>query len=189
MCRSRNRPAERGLGRPFCARARHPHGRHGCKGQLPSPPNAGVNRTLYFFRSKALTLGTRCLPPNVGARVRSDASLTLVNGVAEGEVPVVQGRPIGEPVVQRGPFVMNDEREIQQAFADCRRTGFGGWPWKRDDPVHRRDEGRFAIRRRSQRTRDVAVSSSSWRARRAALSARDGGARLRGRRSVRATRG
>ena len=39
---------------------------------------------------------------------------------------------------------MNTRQEIQQAFADYQRTQFGGWPWPSDDPVHPRDEGRFA---------------------------------------------
>ena len=47
-------------------------------------------------------------------------------------------------MAQYGPFVMNTEAEIQQAFADYRRTGFGGWPWNTPDPVHGRDVGRFA---------------------------------------------
>jgi hypothetical protein len=57
---------------------------------------------------------------------------------------MLQGRPINEPVVQHGPFVMNSKQEIVEAFNDYQRTQFGGWPWPRRDQVHDRNEGRFA---------------------------------------------
>ncbi|MDB4994421.1 MAG: yhhW, partial [Myxococcaceae bacterium] len=78
-----------------------------------------------------------------GAVLHTDLDLTLENGSAESELLLLQGRPIGEPVVQHGPFVMNTSAEIQKAYADYRATGFGGWPWPKSDPVHARDE-RFA---------------------------------------------
>ena len=43
------------------------------------------------------------------------------------------------------PFVMNSEAEIRQTMRDYHATGFGGWPWKSDGPVHPRSQGRFAV--------------------------------------------
>jgi hypothetical protein len=40
---------------------------------------------------------------------------------------------------------MNTPEQLQEAFDDYRRTGFGGWPWAEPDPVHPRSEGRFAL--------------------------------------------
>jgi hypothetical protein len=77
--------------------------------------------------------------------VRADVDIAL-ESPAGSDVLVLQGRPIGEPVARYGPFVMNEEREIEQAFADYRETGFGGWPWPSEEPVHRHAEGRFARR-------------------------------------------
>lgn len=76
-----------------------------------------------------------------------DASqpVALRNGTdAPVELLLLQGRPIGEPVVQYGPFVMNREAEIHQALDDYRRGGFGTWNWPRPDPVHGTSAERFA---------------------------------------------
>jgi redox-sensitive bicupin YhaK (pirin superfamily) len=61
-----------------------------------------------------------------GAKARIEQNLVMGEGekvVAEGgsgglKFLLVAGRPIGEPIVQYGPFVMNSESEIQQAFRD-----------------------------------------------------------------------
>ena len=68
----------------------------------------------------------------------------MQNGNKDAQFLLLQGRPIAEPVVQYGPFVMNTQLEIRQAFEDYRRNQFGGWPWDRNDPVHPRDAERFA---------------------------------------------
>ncbi|HEX6999894.1 MAG TPA: pirin family protein [Gammaproteobacteria bacterium] len=104
----------------------------------------GLNRSLYYFRGESLTAGGRSWPASTLLRLRSDADAVLENGPAESELLLLQGRPIGEPVVQYGPFVMNTREEIQQAFYDYQRTEFGGWPWPADDHVHPRDAGRHA---------------------------------------------
>jgi len=105
----------------------------------------GIRRTLYFFRGSSVRVGEREQASHAGLALRPDAPVTLHNGEGESELLLLQGRPIGEPVAQHGPFVMNAPHEIQQAFADYRRTEFGGWPWPSDGPVHPSDQGRFAV--------------------------------------------
>jgi redox-sensitive bicupin YhaK (pirin superfamily) len=110
---------------------------------LPSA-GTGANRTLYFFRGKTVSIEGKAMPLNSMARLRPDSSIELQNGPDDAEFLLLQGKPIGEPVVQYGPFVMNSRAEIQQAFEDYHRTGFGGWPWPADDPVFPRTKGRYA---------------------------------------------
>ena len=111
---------------------------------LPAAHVAGTRRRLYFFKGSTLTLGTRRVPAGSMIEVRAEAEVELFNGSAAAELLLLQGAPIGEPVAQYGPFVMNTEAEIRQAFDDYRRTQFGGWPWPRSDPVNPRAQGRFA---------------------------------------------
>jgi hypothetical protein len=76
--------------------------------------------------------------------LRADAEVTIEAGAESAEFLVLQGRPIGEPVAQAGPFVMNTQAELQQAYADYRRTEFGGWRWPEPGPVHGAERRRFA---------------------------------------------
>jgi hypothetical protein len=111
---------------------------------LPGAAGPDTVRTLYVVDREGVRVAGTDVPGRTGVLVRAHEALEVRAGDAGSEVLVLQGRPIGEPVAQYGPFVMNTEAEIRQAFDDYRRTEFGGWPWPADDPVHPRDTGRFA---------------------------------------------
>jgi redox-sensitive bicupin YhaK (pirin superfamily) len=115
----------------------------GASFELP-PASANLSRTIYFYRGSSLEAGGNNLPEYHSADLSPDAKTTLVNGPGEGRFLLLQGKPIHEPVSQAGPFVMNTENEIREAFRDFRITRFGGWPWERPDPVHGRGKTRFA---------------------------------------------
>ena len=116
----------------------------GARWTLPAASGAGTRRSLYFFKGQSVTIADQRVAGHAVVEVRADAEVELVNGDTESEFLVLQGRPIGEPVAQYGPFVMNTQAEIAQTMQDYRRTQFGGWPWPDDAPVHGRDPARFA---------------------------------------------
>ena len=111
---------------------------------LPAASGAGTRRSLYFFKGVSLVVGGQAVKGQTGMELRCDEDIELLNGPEFAELLVLQGRPIAEPVAQYGPFVMNTQAEIQQAFADYQRTQFGGWPWPDNAPVHGGQERRFA---------------------------------------------
>lgn len=104
----------------------------------------GVNRSLYFFAGHTLRVADREVRSGTRIELSAEHEVRLINGDAPGELLFLQGRPIGEPVAQQGPFVMSTRAELEQAFQDYERTRFGGWPWPSEAPVHARSEGRFA---------------------------------------------
>lgn len=108
------------------------------------PASLDVNRSLYFYRGSGIRAAGLDVAPYHMVGLMADKPVTLENGDEDAYLLMLQGRPINEPVVQHGPFVMNSPSEISEAFDDYRKTRFGGWPWPRRDHVHARDLGRFA---------------------------------------------
>lgn len=109
-----------------------------------------INRTLYFVEGRSITVGGKAITSHSVVTVNADKDVEIVNSSSGGsalpaDVLVLQGKPIPEPVAQHGPFVMNTTAEIQQAFADYRKTEFGGWPWDSHAVIFPRDKGRFAL--------------------------------------------
>ncbi len=116
----------------------------GAKWQLPLAP-ASVNRMLHCVGGDDVRIGGTSVADGTGVQLRADVDTVLDNRGGPAAFLLLQGEPIGAPVFQMGPFVMNTPDELRQAFDDYNRTGFGGWPWSRRDPVHARTEGRFAL--------------------------------------------
>lgn len=110
----------------------------------PAARRGAYRPDAVLLRGPALKVGDHAQTKHAALTVRSDTDLELRAGDGTTEILLLQGQPIAEPVVQYGPFVMNREVEIQRAMMDYQRTRFGGWPWSSDDPVHGREEGRFA---------------------------------------------
>ncbi len=116
----------------------------GARWDLPTAP-AGTNRMLHFFEGSEATVASTPFTKGTGVSLRPEASAPITNNGKPAEFLLLQGRPIGAPVFQMGPFVMNSTEELRTAIDDYRRTGFGAWAWSRPDPVHARTEGRFAL--------------------------------------------
>lgn len=111
-----------------------------------------ANRSLFYVKgpSQAVTFNEEPLKERVYLNVRADQELVLQRTDLDTqnetvEFLLLQGRPIQEPVVSHGPFVMNTAAEIQRAFMDYSMTQFGGWPHPRDDMVFERTKERFAL--------------------------------------------
>jgi quercetin 2,3-dioxygenase len=112
--------------------------------QLPPAVGPDTIRSLYFFDGQSLTIEEHALHGHQGVVVQGDRPVTLRAGSSAVQCLLLQGRPIAEPVVQYGPFVMNTRAQIDQAMSDYRRTRYGGWPWPSEAPVHGVDGSRFA---------------------------------------------
>lgn len=104
----------------------------------------GVNRTLYFYEGQELVIAGKAVSNYKSVKLRTTQEIEIVANSENCKFLVLQGKPIGEPVMSYGPFVMNTKEEIQQAFNDYHETQYGGWPWPRYDQVHDRRKGRFA---------------------------------------------
>lgn len=110
------------------------------------PETSGdVNRTLYYYDGDKIEVDGESIKKNHFIQVVPDKNIIIKNGNQKSRLLMLQGKPINEPVAKYGPFVMNSQSEIQQAFADYQRTQFGGWPWPDKEQIHNRSKGRFAL--------------------------------------------
>ena len=89
--------------------------------RFAQPLAAGLNAFLYVYRGTAI-LGPDAVPAGRMAILANDpqADGILIEAQEATRLILVAGQPLGEPITQHGPFVMNTPQEIQQAIADYR---------------------------------------------------------------------
>ncbi len=105
----------------------------------------GINRSLYFFKGNEIQGEGYAIPVHHEIILNAHQEFTIKNGDKEAHFLMLQGKPINEPVVKHGPFVMNSQIEIREAIQEYQQTEFGGWPWPNHDHVHESSKGRFAL--------------------------------------------
>lgn len=80
---------------------------------------AGRSGFVYVFEG-SLLLGETRLDAHTLAVIEADQTVPIRAGAQGARYLLVSGRPLHEPIVQYGPFVMNTRQEIEQAFSDYR---------------------------------------------------------------------
>jgi quercetin 2,3-dioxygenase len=94
--------------------------------RFEQPLPAGHNAFVYVYRGEATVGGTV-----VGARKMAilanepRADGVVIEAGPDTKVLLIAGRPLKEPIVQYGPFVMNTQQEIYQALSDFRAGRLG----------------------------------------------------------------
>ncbi|OOZ39283.1 quercetin 2,3-dioxygenase [Solemya pervernicosa gill symbiont] len=83
----------------------------------------GHNAFVYVMAGPLEVAGTELAAGSLAVLGEGDG--VVLESTADSRFLLVAGKPFNEPVARHGPFVMNAEAEIQQAFADYRAGHFG----------------------------------------------------------------
>ncbi|HKX55264.1 MAG TPA: pirin-like C-terminal cupin domain-containing protein, partial [Xanthomonadales bacterium] len=80
----------------------------------------GHNAFVYAYEGSAEIAG-QALPHQAAGILSNGNGVEIKAGNEDLRLVLIAGKPLGEPVVQYGPFVMNTREEIEQALADYRQ--------------------------------------------------------------------
>ncbi len=92
-------------------------------GEFTQPLPAGHNAFIYTYRGE-VAVADVAVPDRTMAILANDGSSVGLKASQESRVILVAGQPLGEPIAQYGPFVMNTAEEIEQTLHDYRAGKF-----------------------------------------------------------------
>ena len=88
---------------------------------------ASHNAFVYVYRGTVTIGGTTLGENRMGILANTpQADGVTLNSTAPAKAILVAGKPLREPIVQHGPFVMNTKEEIYQAIKDFQEGRLGG---------------------------------------------------------------
>jgi redox-sensitive bicupin YhaK (pirin superfamily) len=87
-----------------------------------------ASRSIFFYvvRGSVRVNGTEASAREL-VEFNYDGDELVIEGLKDSVLLLGHAVPFGEPVVSGGPFVMNTEAEIRQAYADYQQGKFGTW--------------------------------------------------------------
>ena len=107
--------------------------------------NKEATRSIFFYEGQSVSIEGQEISSNHLIELVAGEDVLIKNGNEAAYFLILEGKPINEPVAKYGPFVMNTQKEIEEAMQEYSKTQFGGWPWSETEVVHPRNKGRFAL--------------------------------------------
>jgi quercetin 2,3-dioxygenase len=87
--------------------------------------NRNYNTGMLVIEGEVKINNSKTAPENHFILFGHDGEDIIVEAIEQSVVLVLSGEPINEPIASYGPFVMNTEAEIKQAYEDYNRGKFG----------------------------------------------------------------
>ncbi|MFD2367192.1 pirin family protein [Pseudoduganella sp. GCM10020061] len=95
--------------------------------RFEQPLRAGHNAFIYVFRGEAVVEGKGIAATRMAILANQpDADGVRISASTPTRLLLIAGRPLGEPIAQHGPFVMNTQEELIRAVEDFRAGRFAG---------------------------------------------------------------
>lgn len=92
---------------------------------VPLPAESGHTTALVVLRGEVIVGGEQRAGDGALVVFEREGSDFVVQASTDSRLLLMSGRPIGEPIVGHGPFVMSSRAEIVQAYEDFQKGAMG----------------------------------------------------------------